>query len=168
MSDQNQLKQGLELLKAGKIDEAIGQLELACEMDPSDYRAFNYLGIAYAQKKLFNRAIGAFNKAIQLRPDIPSVHYNLGLAYDADGLPEKAREEFEKALELDPNYEKAREALKHVMKEEEELNQGQACARHTDEPAIGHCSFCHLPVCKECKTIIDGKIFCKFCAEKLR
>lgn len=92
MSEQNQLKYGLECLKAGKIDEAIGQLETACEIDPSDYRAFNYLGIAYAQKKLFNRAIGAFNKAIQLRPNIPSIHYNLGLAYDADGLPEKARE----------------------------------------------------------------------------
>jgi len=167
MPVQTPLQLGLECLKAGKIDEAIERLERATSRFPEDYQGFNYLGVAYARKGLYNRAVGAFQAALRMRPKIASIHYNLGLAYQADGLPEMARESFQEALRLDPSYQKATEALK-VLEERmyEDMFSVQACARHTDEPAVGLCVFCHLPVCKRCKTVVNDEIFCNSCAAK--
>jgi len=167
MPVQTPLQLGLECLKAGKIDEAIEHLERATARFSEDYQGFNYLGIAYARKEMYNRAVGAFQAALRIRPNIASIHYNLGVACQADGLPEMAREQFQQALKLDPSYHKADEALK-ILDEQvyEEMFSVQACARHTDEPAVGVCSFCRLSVCKRCKTLINGEIFCSACATK--
>ena len=167
MPVQTPLELGLECLKAQKIDEAIEHLEKATVRFPQDHRAFNYLGVAYAQKGLFDRAVAALQAAVRLRADSPSIHYNLGLAYQADGFPDRARDEFEQALKLDASYHKAEEALKALaaQRRPDELS-AQACARHTDEPAVAVCSFCHLPVCAKCKTLVDGEVFCSVCAPK--
>jgi Tfp pilus assembly protein PilF len=162
--EQTSLQFGLDHLKAGRIDEAIEQLEKATVQSPEDYRAFNYLGVAYAQKKSYNRAVGALEKAAQLSPNIPSIHLNLGLAYQADGFPDRAREHFNTALSLDPSYERAAAALKSLDAEERSHISTQSCARHADEPAIAVCSFCHLPICAECKMVVDGQIYCTNCA----
>jgi len=168
MADQASLELGLGALKAGKIDEAVQILERVCANSPEDYRGFNFLGAAYAEQKLFDRAVGAFQTALQLRPNAPSIHFNLGLAYQADGFPDRAREHFERALTLDPNYEKAKEAIKLLDSEaqSEPASAAQACARHIDEPAVGVCSFCRLPVCEKCKVIVDEAVLCSVCAEK--
>jgi Tfp pilus assembly protein PilF len=162
---------GLEYLKAGKIDEAMEHLETATTRFPEDYQGFTYLGVAYAQKGLYNRAVGAFQAAVRLRSDLPSIRYNLGLAYQADGFPDKAGEEFEEALRLDPSYQKAEQALKAIKVEEKKSQDtisDQACARHTDETAVGVCAYCHLPICKECKTEWRGRTYCSNCVDILR
>lgn len=169
MSVVSPLQQGLDFLKAKKLDEAIEALEEATKMSPSDYRAFNYLGIAYAQKGKHNLAIGALQSASHLRPEIASIRYNLGLAYQADGLVDMAKHEFEQAIQLDPSYQKAADALNIL---EGKLNSDDAfsansCARHPDEPAVGICSYCRLPMCKACKTMQDGQVYCTNCASKL-
>ena len=168
MPAQTPLELGLECLKANRIDEAIQYLEEATTRFPEDYRGFNYLGVAYARKELYNRAVGAFLAALHIRSNIPSIHYNLGLAYRADGFPDRAREEFQEALRLDPSYQKAEQALKALEVEEQSSDavSAQACTKHTDEPAVALCSFCHLPVCGECKTIVDGSVYCPRCAEQ--
>ncbi len=168
MADPTSLELGLEALKAGKIDEAVRNLERACADSPDDYRGFNFLGVAYAEQKSYDRAVGAFQTALQLRPKAPSVHFNIGLAYQADGFPDRAREHFQKALELDPDYEKARQALRLLDSQEEAEPEiaARTCARHTDEPAVGVCSFCHLPVCKKCEILVDQTVYCSVCAGK--
>jgi tetratricopeptide (TPR) repeat protein len=171
VTDQSPLQQGLECLKDRKVEEAIQHLERATAYYPNDYQAFNYLGVAYAQKGFYDRAVGAFQTAVHLRADVPSIHYNLGLAYQADGFLGRAREQFEKALELDPNYQKAAEAVKALGTAEQETSDAissQACARHIDEPAVGVCAFCHLPVCRECRTEVDGEIYCVGCSVRAR
>jgi len=167
MPAQTPLQLGLECLKAGKIDEAIEYLERATARFPEDYQGFNYLGVAYARKEMYNRAVGAFQAALRIRPNVPSIHYNLGLAYQADGLPEMAREAFQNALRLEPSYDKAAEALR-VLDEQayEEMFSVQACARHADTPSEGVCVLCRLPVCKRCKRVINDQIFCSACAAK--
>ncbi|MBP6964409.1 MAG: tetratricopeptide repeat protein [Armatimonadetes bacterium] len=168
MIGQTSLDQGLLALKAGQFDAAVGFLERACSEFPNDYRGFNYLGVAYAQKKLYDRAVGAFQTAMSIRPNIANIHYNLGLAYQADGLHDLAREAYRTALRLDPDYAKAAEALDRLAEEDEGMTplSAQACARHTDEPAVGVCSFCHLPVCKACKVVVADQVFCAHCAGK--
>lgn len=168
MPDQSSLQQGMECLKAGKIDEAIQHLELATTHDPRDYKGFNFLGIAYAQKQLFNRSIGALQAAVQIRSDIPSIHYNLGLAYQAEGFNDKAEDQYKHALKIDPTYVKATEALKSIdaQRSSGAYFSSRSCARHTDEPAVGICSYCQLPVCKECEDIVNGVTYCTNCAPK--
>ncbi|GEM_PF-2495578 len=166
MVGQTSLDYGLEALKAGQFSDAVAYLERACSEFPNDYRGFNYLGVAYAQQKLYDRAVGAFQTALSIRPNVPNIHYNLGLAYQADGLADLAREQFRTALDLDPNYAKAQEALDRLSEEDELLKSlaAQSCARHPHEPAAGVCSFCHLPVCKECRVVVADQVFCTTCA----
>lgn len=165
---QSSLELGLESLKANDIDKAIEYLEEATNIAPQDFTGFSYLGIAYARKGLYNRAVGAFLVALRLRPNVPSVHFNIGLAYQADGFLPEAKVEFEKALEIDPSYQRASEALKALETQmAEDTLSAQSCMKHTDEPAAALCSWCHLPICEECKTFVDGKVYCPHCAEQV-
>lgn len=166
MTQQGPLQLGIDCLKAGRIDEAVGYLEEAAHDNPSDYRSFNFLGIAYARQGLSNRAIGSLEAALNLAPRVASVHYNLGLVYKADQFPDRAKEHFQQALRLDPAYVRAAEALESLSTQTNPLKT-QACARHTDEPATGVCSVCMLPVCIKCRREQEGKIICARCAGEL-
>jgi tetratricopeptide (TPR) repeat protein len=109
-------KLGVEAFKAGDCDKAIEELEAATRLDHGNYKAFNYLGAAYAANDRFNAAIGAFKAAEQIAPGVASVHYNIAQAYEATGITNEAEYEYERALELDPDYSKAREALDRLKK----------------------------------------------------
>ena len=109
-------QKGVEAFKACDIDTAIEELEAATQIDHENYKAFNYLGAAYASKDRFNAAIGAFKTAEQIAPNVPSIHYNIAQAYEASGITNEAEYEYERALEIDPNYEKARVALDTLKK----------------------------------------------------
>ena len=165
---QSSLELGLECLKANDIDKAIEYLEEATSRSPRDYAGLSYLGIAYAKKGLHNRAVGAFLAALHLKPNVPSIHFNMGLAYQADGFMDEARTEFEKALEIDQSYQRASEAIKALDSQQaRDSVSAQSCMKHTDEPAAALCAWCHLPICEECKTFVDGKIYCSRCAEQV-
>ncbi len=168
MSVPNSYQLGLECLKARKLDDAVRHLEDATAQQPENFQAFNFLGVAYAQKNMFNRAVGAFLTAIQIQPNVASVHYNLGVAYQADGFKDKALEEYQQALFLDPKYYKAEDAIRALAFAEaaEDPLKDKICGRHVDEPAVALCSFCQLPVCEECKNVVSGAVYCPNCARK--
>jgi len=109
-------RQGVQAFKAGDCVKAIEELEAATRLDHNNYKAFNYLGAAYAAKDRFNAAIGAFKAAEQIAPAVASVHYNIAQAYEATGITNEAEYEYERALEIDPSYTKAREALDRLKK----------------------------------------------------
>ena len=102
---------GVEAFKAGDMDKAIEELEAATRLDHTDYKAFTYLGAAYAAKNRYNAAIGAFKTAEQVNPGVASIHYNIAQAYEASGITNEAEFEYERAVEIDPNYTKAADAL---------------------------------------------------------
>ncbi len=169
MSTTNALQVGLECLRSRDVDGAIRHLEQATNDAPDDYRGYNLLGAAYAQKNLHDRAVSALLTAVYLKPDVASSHFNLGLAYQADGVHEKAIEELERALQLDPNYTKASDALTRIRssnQEAEDLSL-QSCGRHVDEPAVALCSFCRLPICEGCKTLVHNAVYCPNCARQV-
>ncbi|HEY3297353.1 MAG TPA: tetratricopeptide repeat protein [Armatimonadota bacterium] len=167
MNEQSSLQLGLECLKSGKVDEAIQHLEQATAEFPDNYRALDFLGVAYAQKGLFNRAVGTLEAAVKLHPKSASVHYNLAQAYRADGIYDKAKDHYEQALRIDPMYVKAEAGLKLIPSIESDMA-SVACAWHTGEPAIDKCQNCHLPVCTECKNSRGGVTYCPKCIEKLK
>lgn len=168
MPEQTLLQLGLEYLKANKIQDAITALEEATKQAPHDFRTFSYLGIAYAKSGKPNLAIGALQSALHLKPDAANIRYNLGLAYQEDGLTDMAIHEFKEALVLDPSYHNAEEALKALQAKMcgEDAYAETSCARHPDEPAVGICAMCRLPVCKDCKTPVNDTVYCSNCASK--
>jgi len=102
---------GVEAFKANDLDKAIEELEAATHENRDNYKAFCYLGAAYAAKQRYNAAVGAFKIAEQIAPGIASIHYNIAQAYEADGVDGEAEYEYEKALKINPDYAIARQAL---------------------------------------------------------
>jgi tetratricopeptide (TPR) repeat protein len=107
---------GVAAYKAGDLDKAVEELETATHLDREDYKAFSFLGAAYAAKDRFNAAIGAFKAAEQIAPNVAGIHYNIAQAYEATGILNEAEFEYERAVEIDPKYAKAQEALAGLKK----------------------------------------------------
>lgn len=102
---------GVEAFKASDFDKAIDELELATHLSHDNYKAFCYLGAAYAAKERYNAAIGAFKIAEQVAPGVASIHYNIAQAYEAGEVFSEAEYEYGRALEINPDYALAKEAL---------------------------------------------------------
>jgi tetratricopeptide (TPR) repeat protein len=94
---------GLELVRVGRLDDAIPHFQKAVQGDPRFAEAYNNLGIAYAQKGRIDEAITNFQKAVELEPDYASAHNNLGAILLQSGRPDQAIPHFEKAIEALPN-----------------------------------------------------------------
>jgi tetratricopeptide (TPR) repeat protein len=62
----------------GNQDAAIRAFEKAIEIKPDYSEAFFHLGIAYAEKDLFEKALAAMNRAIEINPEIARYHYGRG------------------------------------------------------------------------------------------
>jgi tetratricopeptide (TPR) repeat protein len=107
-----------DLLVAGRIDDAIAQLNGRLSSAPSDAESSNLLCRAYFALDDWNRAEAPCKKAVALDPSNSLYHLWLGRVYgekadranfmSAAGLAGKVREEFERAVQLNPNDIEAR------------------------------------------------------------
>lgn len=113
MEQVSALAQGMQLLKAGNIDDAVLILEKAAIDTPNDPAVHMCLGAACNQKKDTPRAITAFEKALQLEKSAKS-HYNLGVAYESASRLTDAAAQYSEALRMDPSYSAASQALQRV------------------------------------------------------
>ena len=103
----------LDLLAAGRVDDAISKLSGRISSSPNDAASHNLLCRAYFSVNNWDRAIAACEKAVSLDPSNAEFHLWLGRTYgekadsvsffSAAGLAKKVRNEFEKAVALDPN-----------------------------------------------------------------
>ncbi|HEY2392657.1 MAG TPA: tetratricopeptide repeat protein [Candidatus Angelobacter sp.] len=99
------------LLKAGKADQAIHELNTAIAHEPNNAQAYNLLSRVYYQLELWDNAIRMAEKAVALAPQNSGYHLWLGRAMgrkaeDANpvtafNLARKVRTEFERAVALD-------------------------------------------------------------------
>ncbi len=81
--------------------EDILVLKSVQQLNPSDSKAFYYLGNLWYDKKQFDEAVACWEKSRELDPAYPVVHRNLSLAYyNKRNSPVKAREAMEKAFSL--------------------------------------------------------------------
>src|SRR6266542_4411092 len=94
--------EGVEAVKQGRLDEAIGLFRQALEVRPDFVAAHHNLGVACARKKLFPQAVESFQRALRLSPGSADAHGNLGLAYLEYGEPEQAAVHLGRAVELRP------------------------------------------------------------------
>jgi tetratricopeptide (TPR) repeat protein len=103
--------QGNDLMKQGRVREAVAAYEAATRMDPGN-APFHY-NLALAQAKLGDRAgeQRALQQAIKADPGFAKAHNQLGLSYLANGRQADAEKEFKKALEISPEFAEAENNL---------------------------------------------------------
>ena len=94
---------GADLLKQGRLDEAIAEFQRALELDPSYAPASFNLAYAYERRDRIDDAIAQYKKGIQLEPGNVMGLNNLGVLYDKKGLYDEAIAAFEQALKTDPS-----------------------------------------------------------------
>lgn len=95
-----ELAPGLELIDAGRFDEAASFFEKQAQVRPDDPDVFNYLGIARYHLGDFKGALDSFLESLDRDPSYVIVYYNIGVTYHALGRYYLAIENFERALNL--------------------------------------------------------------------
>ena len=101
---------GADLLRQGKLGEAVAEFRQAVTADPGYAAAWRNLGYALDKSGQVDEAVAAYQKALQLEPEL-NTHNNLGVLYDKQGRSADAIREFEKALKLDPGNATVRKNL---------------------------------------------------------
>jgi len=62
-----------EWMKVGKLDEAVGELEKARQINPKDDRVYQVFGLALSQQKKYLVAAAVFSEAARLNPADPQI-----------------------------------------------------------------------------------------------
>lgn len=97
------LRRGDELLRAGKVAEAVPLLERAATDLPDDPRAWNFLGLAYHDAARPGEALKAYLRALHLDRNYFDVHYNLGALHSEQGNWTEAERSLRTFLAPDAN-----------------------------------------------------------------
>ncbi len=103
-------ERGVELQRAGKLEEAIAEYKEALKPAPH-FAVLANLGIVYAQLGRFEEAIAQYEQALKLAPHQPAVTLNLGLAYYKTGNIEKAKVLLDSVVRTEPDNLQARTLL---------------------------------------------------------
>jgi Tfp pilus assembly protein PilF len=107
-----------DMLAAGRVDDAIAELNGRLSSAPADAESSNLLCRAYFTLEEWDRAESSCRKAVSLAPDNARFHLWLGRVYgekadrvnfmSAASLAGKTRTEFERAVQLNPKDVEAR------------------------------------------------------------
>lgn len=92
----------------GRLEDAVGALKRAAEIDPTSAQPWNNLIGLYAQAGEPELAKEAYDKAIQVDPANAEAHYNYGVLLMRTEKPEEAAEAFKDALEISPENPQSR------------------------------------------------------------
>jgi len=114
---------GICLAEAGKPDEAIAVLTKGLAIIDYDPEAWNYLGVAYYNKGIYDEAQKAYDRALALDNNYPIVFNNLGslnlsvfLKSQDPQAYDRAMANFRRAIDLDPQYASAYNGLGAALK----------------------------------------------------
>ncbi len=97
---------GMSLLDEGSSIKAIEILKKTVELDPKNFLAYNALGKAYGQKKMYALEEESYRKSIAINPDFGWSHFYLGVVISLQKRFEDAVDPFERAIEIDKQFEK--------------------------------------------------------------
>src|SRR3990172_2689852 len=96
--------QGLENLKEGKLDDALGNFEKTLEINPKSVQALINISVIYISQGNFDKANEILLKAININPNYPETYLNLGVVYREIGKTEKAISIYKRVLKIKPDY----------------------------------------------------------------
>jgi tetratricopeptide (TPR) repeat protein len=99
---------GVLYFQAGKITEAIQELQKAQGNPHKRLAAMNYLAQCFAKRKMYDLAARTFQTAIKESPVLneekKNLIYNLGSVFESMGKKEEAIEQFKLIYEIDASY----------------------------------------------------------------
>ena len=103
-------------------DKAVEEFKKAIELDKTNYRAYNALGVAELNKiELFN-AKKYFEESLKIEPDYAIAIDNLGTIHYLQNEPEKAADLFQQAINLNPKGATAYFHMAQVKAQEGDLS----------------------------------------------
>ena len=102
-SARERINHGLALLRAGKTEEGMLELEKAQKQDPAIPHTWFNLGVVHKKDARYDEAIQQFEGMERLVPDEPITLYNLGVLFKLTGKADRALSYFEKSSRLSPN-----------------------------------------------------------------
>jgi tetratricopeptide (TPR) repeat protein len=100
----SQLKRGLELHQAGKLDQAEQIYRKILRIQPDYFDALHMLGVAALQAGRTDFAIDTLSRAIRCNSNIPAAHGNLALAYLQQERLEDAVASYERQIALQADH----------------------------------------------------------------
>ncbi|HEX3875813.1 MAG TPA: FG-GAP-like repeat-containing protein [Bryobacteraceae bacterium] len=98
----DRLNYGLALLRSGKVEAGIAQLEAAQKLDPQLAHTWFNLGIAFKREGNLDAALAQLKKMETLVPRDAVTHYQIGSILKSRGETGQAVKEFETARDLNP------------------------------------------------------------------
>jgi Flp pilus assembly protein TadD len=107
---------GAALLKDGKLDEAVAELQKAADAAPTSAVIQSNLAYAYDRQGRTEEAVAAYRKALELDPKNTIVRNNLANLYSKQGLYEDAAREYEDLVQRDPGNTTAKANLDAMVK----------------------------------------------------
>jgi cellulose synthase operon protein C len=93
---------GISLLKSGRGDDALPELEIAWKKDPSQIEVGASLAQLYDARQQTLQALAVARELIKRQPESPGLHHLLGDILARGRQLPAARQAFEKALSLNP------------------------------------------------------------------
>jgi len=121
---------GAELLKQGKVAEAVAEFRAALEGSPGYVTARGNLAFAYEKLGQLDDAMAAYQKVLDAEPKNTAVRNNLAVLYSRSGRHEDAIRELETLLGSTPDDETARRNL-------ETAKRNQGILRERDQQSAG-------------------------------
>ncbi len=99
---QDEYRAGNQLLKDGRLEEAVQRYREALRRDPNHVKALANLGTVYAGMERTNDAIGCYRRALECDPGSVIAHRNLAAMLDAGGDAAGAIEHYRAAAVGEP------------------------------------------------------------------
>ncbi|MFQ6133729.1 MAG: tetratricopeptide repeat protein [Armatimonadota bacterium] len=94
---------GVQLRRAGKLEQARPLLEQATQLAPDSADAWHALALCQRAQKQYPAAVSSLEKAVELEPGDPDLLRDLGSAYESNGQRAEAARCYERALDLNPH-----------------------------------------------------------------
>jgi tetratricopeptide (TPR) repeat protein len=106
---------GNDLVKQGRVDEAIVQFQKALEFQPASYDVHYNLANALFRRDRLDEAIAQYRQSLAIAPGNAEALNNLGNTLARKGADDDAIGQYQKALQIQPGYADARYNLGHVL-----------------------------------------------------
>jgi tetratricopeptide (TPR) repeat protein len=90
-------------LQAGRMADAMAQLNEALRLKPGDAEAHSNLATALQLQGRLDEAVQHAREAVRLAPDDDRVHFNLGNLMSASGQTDEAERELRRAVQINPD-----------------------------------------------------------------
>ena len=116
---------GPALLKSGRLDEAIVQLQEGLKINPPDvlWIGCDHLGVALLQKGRVDEAIVLFQRAKQSNPADVTCYNDLGNALRRKGRLDEAFVQYQEALKIDPRVALTHNNLGVVLRQKGQVDE---------------------------------------------